>query len=83
MRDIPIVSTATEFMLANGRNYILIFHEALYIPDMRHNLINTNQGRNFGEGLQDNPYNEDCLMSIESPNGEFPHACSPLEPLCS
>ena len=43
MKDIPIVSAATGFMSENGRNYILVFHEALYMPDMRHTLINTNQ----------------------------------------
>ena len=42
MKDIPVVSAATGFTSANGRNYILVFHEALYMPNMRHNLINPN-----------------------------------------
>ena len=71
MKDIPIVSAATGFTLANSRNYILVFHEALYMNNMRHTLINTNQCRHFGEKVQDNPYHEDCLMSIESPDKEF------------
>ena len=41
-KDIPIVSAATGFTSENGGNYILVFHEALYMPDMRHTLINPN-----------------------------------------
>ena len=48
MEYILIVSAGTGFTSANGRNYILVFHEALYMPNMRHTLINTNQCRNFG-----------------------------------
>ena len=58
MKDILIVSEATEFTSENGRNYILVFHEALYMPDMRHTLINPNQCRHFGAKVQDNPYHE-------------------------
>ena len=71
IKDIPVVSEATGFTSANGRNYILVFHEALYIPDMRHTLINMNQIRHFGSKVQDNPYHENCPMSIEIPDGEF------------
>ena len=59
MKDIPIVSAATGFTSENGRNYILVFHEALYMLDMRHALINPNQCRYFGAKVQDNPYHED------------------------
>ena len=38
---------------------------------MRHTLINPNQCRHFGAKVQDNPYHENCPMSIESPDGEF------------
>ena len=71
MKDIPIVSTATVFMSANGRTYILVFHKELYMPDIRHTLINPNQCLHFGAKLQPNPYYEDYPMSIESPDGEF------------
>ena len=71
MKDIPIVTAAAGFTSENGRNDILVFHEALYIPDMIHTLINPNQCQHFGEKLQDNCYHEDWPMSIESPNGEF------------
>ena len=43
MKDIPIVSAATGFTSENGRDYILVFHEALYMPDTRNTLINPNQ----------------------------------------
>ena len=69
MKDIQIVSAATVFTLENVINYILVFHEAFYIPDMRNTLINPNQCRHFGAKVKDNPYHEDCPISIESPNG--------------
>ena len=71
MKDIPIVSASTGFTSENGRNYILIFHEALYMPNMRHTLTNPNECRHFGAKVQDNPYNEDCSILIESPDKEF------------
>ena len=71
MKDIPIVTASNGFTLANGRNYILVLHEALYMPDMRHTLINLNQCQHFGEKVQDKPYHDYCPMSIESPDGKF------------
>ena len=38
---------------------------------MRHTLINPNQCRHFGAKVQDNPYHENCLVSIEGPNVDF------------
>ena len=43
MKDIGIVLAATEFTSVSGRNYILVFHEALYMTDMRNTLNNQNQ----------------------------------------
>ena len=71
MKDTPIVSADTGFTSANDRNYILVFHEALYITNTRHTLINSNQCQHFREKLQDNPYHKNCPMLIESPDGEF------------
>jgi hypothetical protein len=71
MKDVPIVSAATGFTSANGRNYILVFNEALYIKEMQHSLINPNQCRHFGAVIQDNPYDADNPMSISSPDSEF------------
>ena len=48
MKDVPILLAATGYTSANGRNYILVFNEALYIKDMQHTLINSNQCRHFG-----------------------------------
>ena len=71
MKYIPILSAATGSTSANGRNYILVFHEAFCMPNMRHTLINPNQCRHFRAKLQDNLYHKDCPMSIESPDGKF------------
>ena len=43
MKYLPILSAAAGFKSANGRNYILVTHEAFYMPDMRHTLNNPNQ----------------------------------------
>ena len=71
MKDIPIVLAATGYTSANGRNYILVFNEALYIQDMEHTLINPNQCRHFGADVQDNPYHDNEPMAITSPDEEF------------
>ena len=41
------------------------------MTDMRHTIINPNQCQLFRAKVQDNPYHEDCMMSIDSPDGEF------------
>ena len=66
MEDVPIVLAATGYTYANGLNYILVFHEALDIPDMKHILINPNQCRHFGSEIQDNLYHPTETMSIAS-----------------
>ena len=71
MKDTLIVSAATGLTSENGRNYILLFHETLYMPDTKHTLINPIQCRHFGAKIQDNPYHEYCPISIESSDGEF------------
>ena len=62
MKDTPIVSAATGFTLANGRNCILVFHEALYMPAMRYTLIKPNQCQYFRSKVKENPYHEECPM---------------------
>ena len=42
MKNIPIITAATGFTSTTGRQYILVFNEALYIMDMDHTLINPN-----------------------------------------
>ena len=78
MKDVPIVSAATGYTSANGRNYILVFNETLYIKEMQYTLINPNQCRHFGAEIQDNPYDADKPMAIISPDSEFT-ACLQLE----
>ena len=71
MTNIPIITAVTGFTSTIGRQYILVFNEALYINYMNHTLINPNQLRHFDTEVQDNPYHATDPMSITSPNGEF------------
>ena len=68
VKDVPIVQAATGFTSANGRNYIVIFNEALYMPNLDHSLINPNQLRHFHATVRDNPYDPEGMW-IESPGG--------------
>ena len=56
IKDVDIVSAATGFASLTGRKYILVFHEALYIPELDHTLINPNQLSQFHMQVQDNTY---------------------------
>ena len=71
MKDMPIVSAATGYTSDNGRKYILVFNETLYIKEMQHTLINPNQCRRFGAEIQDNPYDANKPMAVISPDSEF------------
>lgn len=70
IRGVPIVQAATGYTSANGRDYILIFNEALWMENLDHSLVNPNQLRHFESEVQDNPYSDEP-MSITSPDGEF------------
>ena len=59
---VPIVQAATGYTAADGSNYILILNQALYMPEMRHTLINPNQMRAYNVEVQDNPYDHRPLM---------------------
>ena len=48
MKEMLTVSAATGYTSENGRSYILMFNEALYMKDMEHTLIYPNQCQNFG-----------------------------------
>jgi hypothetical protein len=41
--DVPMVTAATGFTSKNGMNYMLVFSEALYMPNLDHSLFNPNQ----------------------------------------
>ena len=70
IRNVPICTAATGYTAKTGLNYILVFPEALHMPDMEHSLFNPNQLRHFGTTVQDNPYAREP-MTITSAGGEF------------
>ena len=42
MKDGPTMLYATGYVWANGRSYILMFNEALFMKYVEHTLINSN-----------------------------------------
>jgi hypothetical protein len=53
VKNVPIVTAATGHTSANGLNCMLLFPEALYLPNLGHSLFNPNQLRCFGVKVQD------------------------------
>ena len=72
---IPIVQVATGFTSSDGRRYILIFNEALWMPEMDNSLVNPNQLRHFGVEVQDNPYNEEPMVIRKDDDNDGFVAC--------
>jgi hypothetical protein len=70
LKNVPVVTAATGYTSASGLNYILIFPEALHMPQMDHSLFNPNQLRHFGTMVQDNPY-AGTLMTITTGDNQF------------
>jgi hypothetical protein len=54
LKNTPVVTAATGHTSASGLNHILMFPEALHMPQMDHSLFNPNQLRHFGTMVQDN-----------------------------
>ena len=71
MKDVGIVSAATGSTSVTGRKYILVFREALYMPEINHNLIDPNQLCQLHTQVQDNPYHATEPMNITNPSGDF------------
>ena len=71
MKDVDIVLSATGFKSVTGQQYTLLFHEALYMPELDHTLINPNELRQFHTQVQDNPYHVTEPMNITNPSGYF------------
>ena len=71
MKDIYIVLEATGFTSVTFQQYILVFHEALYIPELDYTLINSNKLRQFHTQSQDNPYHAIEPLNITNPIGDF------------
>jgi hypothetical protein len=70
VKGVPVVQAATGYTSTNGRNYILILNEALWMEHLDHSLVNPNQLRQYNCEVQDNPYAKEP-MGIHSPDGEF------------
>jgi hypothetical protein len=64
VKNVPIVTAATGYTSSTGLNYILVFPEALYLPNLNHSLFNPNQLRHFGTKVQDNPYDSEPMSII-------------------
>ena len=62
LKGVPIVTAATAWQSPeSGQTYILVFNEALWMPNMATSLINPNQLRYYGVTVQDNPVSETPL----------------------
>ena len=77
MKDVDIVSKATGFTSVTVQQYILVIHEALYMPKLDHSLTNPNQLGQFHTQVQGNTYHATEPMNITNPSG-YIIAC--LEP---
>ena len=56
MKNVPIVTAAVAYdCQSTYKTYILIFHEALYVPELEPNLINPYQLRHQGIIVNDVP----------------------------
>ena len=71
MKDVDIVSESTGFTSVTRQQYILVFHYALYFPELDHTLINPNQLRQLQTQVQDNTYHAIEPMNITNPSGNF------------
>ena len=61
-KSVPIAQVATGYTAANGQRTILIVNEALWIPELKHSLMNPNQLRHFGVMVQDNPFSNSPMV---------------------
>jgi len=61
-KSVPIVQVATGYTNSRGERYILIFNEAIWLPNLANSLMNPNQLREFGVEVQDNPYSGDPMV---------------------
>ena len=70
-KGVPVATVATGYTASNGARFILVFHEALWMPEMDVSLLNPNQMRHFGVEVQDNPYG-DTPMKISGEGVTIP-----------
>ena len=78
--NVPVVTGATLWTdPGNGQEYILVFHEALYMGDtLEHSLINPNQLQSFGVINRITPSQTHLWGSKTHPQG-LPFPCQPWE----
>ena len=55
VNKVPIVHAAVAYDTKDGRTVILVIHQALYFPDLQHNLLYLNQLRANGVEVNDQP----------------------------
>ena len=71
MKDVDIMLSDTGLTSVTRKQYILVFNEALYIPELDHTLINPNQFIQFHTQIQDNTYHATEPMNITNRSGDF------------
>ena len=65
--SVSIVHAATGYTTAYGRNFIIVFNEALNILNLPHSLVNQNQSRHFGTVIQDITYSSVLITLLYRP----------------
>ena len=70
IKGVLIVSVATGCKAKDGREYIFIYNQALWMPELDHLLINPNQSRHFGINVQDDPH-MDVPITITDHDRQF------------
>lgn len=71
-KGIPVVKIATGYTNIIGQRFVLIVHEALWIPELQNSLMNPNQLREYGITVQDNPYaGEPMMIQANDDDGSF------------
>ena len=71
---VPICQVATGYTSINGQRSILVFNEALWMPELEASLMNPNQLRHYGIEVQDNPYHPSDPIVIrkeDADEGDF------------
>lgn len=72
--NIPIYQVANGYTSINGQKSILVFNEALWMPELEASLMNPNQLRHYGIEVQDHPYhptNPIVIRTEDIDEGDF------------
>ena len=71
MKYVDIVLIATGFTSVTVQQYILVFNEELYIPELDHSLTNTTQLRQFQTQVKDNTCHATEAINNSISGGDF------------